>query len=123
MYRCEKVTEEKEKKGQGVTENPAGGEKPAQREIFARMQDFSSKWYTNLRDALVALKSGEAKVLVINLENPTRYVYVTLNYANPNYFFVKEFSEDQVFNGDYSTAELQKMTEEQVYGLLLSGKD
>jgi hypothetical protein len=118
-----KVTEEKEKKekGEGKEVYPgASGVNDAQ--VFAKMQDFSSKFYTNASDALAALKRQEAKVLVFNLENPTRYVYVTLFYANPNYFLVKEFSEDQVFAGDYS-AELQKMTEEQVINLLLSGKD
>jgi len=87
-------------------------------EIFARMQDFSSKWYGNLSDALFALKRDEAKVLVVNLENPTRYVYITRDYANVNYFFVKEFTEDEVVKGDYSAIELQKMTEEQLINLL-----
>jgi hypothetical protein len=117
------MKEEKENEGEKGASNPGASGVNDAHEIFAKMQDFSSKWYTNLRDALGALKSGEAKVLVVNLENPTRYVYVTLNYANHNFFFVKEFSEDQVFKGDYSTAEFKKMTEEQVINLFLSGKD
>jgi len=109
---------ENQKEGQGVTGYPgASGVNDAQ-EIFARLQDFSSKWYTDASEALAALKRGEAKVLIFNLENPTRYAYVTLNSANNNFFYVKIFSEDEVFKGDYSTAQLQKMTEEQVYGLL-----
>ena len=108
--------EEKEgKKEKGV--NPSVSGVNGTQEIFARMQDFSDKWYTSLRDALFDLRRGVAKVLVVNLDNPTRYVYITLDYANHNFFYVKQFSEDQVFKGDYS-GELQKMTEEQVYGLL-----
>jgi len=87
-------------------------------EVFARMQDFSSRWYTNASEALAALKRGEAKVLVFNLENPTRYLYVTLDSANHNFFYVKQFSEDEVMKGDYSALELQKMTEEQVKNLV-----
>jgi len=105
-------------KGEGKEVYPsASGVNDAQREIFARMQDFSSRWYTDLRSAIFDLKRGVAKVLVVNLENPTRYVYVTIDYANHNYFFIKQFTEDQVFKGDYS-AELQKVTEEQVINLL-----
>jgi len=105
--------------GKGV--NPgADGVSSAQMEIFARMQDFSSKYYGNLNDALFALKRDMAKVLVVNLEKPTRYIYITRDYADANFYFVKEFTEDEVFKGDYSTVELQKMTEEQVKNLLSS---
>jgi len=103
--------------GKGV--NPsADGVNSAQREVFAKMQDFSSKWYGNLNDALFALKRDIAKVLVVNLQKPTRYVYITRDYANPNFFFIKEFTEDEVFRGDYGGIELEKVNEEQLINLL-----
>jgi len=104
-------------KGEKGPSNPrADGVNSAQEEVFAKMQDYSDKWYTNASEALAALRRGEAKVLVFNLENPVRYAYVTLDSANHNFFYVKVFTEDQVFKGDYD-AELQKMTEEQVINL------
>jgi hypothetical protein len=113
------MTEKQGEKEKGA--NPgASGVNDAQMEIFARMQDFSSKWYSNLNDALFALKRDVAKVLVVNLQKPTRYVYITRDYANANFYFVKEFSEDEVFRGNYGPIELQKMTEEQLINLLSS---
>jgi len=109
---------EEKKEGEKGQVNPSvPGVNGTQEEIFAKMADYSDKWYTNVSEALSALRRGDAKVLVFNLEKPTRYLYVTLNSANHNYFYVKEFSEDQVFKGDYNV-ELQKMTEEQVINLL-----
>jgi len=107
-----------EKEGEKGASNPRADGVNSAQEIFARMQDFGSKWYSNASDALAALKRGEAKVLVFNLQNPARYLYVTLDYANHNFFYVKEFAEDEVMKGDYSALELQKMTEEQVINLL-----
>ena len=109
---------EKEKETEGANNPSAEGVNSAHGEIFAKLQDFSSRWYTDLRSAIFDLRRGVAKVLVFNLQNPTRYLYVTLDYANHNYFFVKEFSEDEVFKDDYGTAELQKVTEEQLINLL-----